>query len=92
MEDEMLVLTRQEGEKIIITVPGFDPIEVTYLRINGNNKRQARIGVTAPKSVTIHREEIQQRVESEKNGKIMSKPSRKQGRNNNLTDTAIIGF
>lgn len=44
----MLILTRRPGETVNI---GED-IQVTVLRIDGNH---VRIGVTAPKSVPVHR-------------------------------------
>lgn len=47
----MLVLSRQRDEKIRI---GHD-IEVAIVDIRGD---KVRIGVTAPKSVTVHRQEI----------------------------------
>ena len=57
----MLILTRRVGETIIVG----DDIVVTVLSIKGN---QVRIGITAPKDVTVHREEIYQRIQQEKNG------------------------
>jgi carbon storage regulator len=55
----MLVLTRNVGQKIMI---GTDAeVEVQVLACNGN---QVRIGVTAPKEVPVHREEIHKRIEA----------------------------
>jgi len=53
----MLILTRRIGETICIG----DDIEVTVLGINRN---QVRIGVTAPRSVDVHRQEIYERIRS----------------------------
>ncbi len=58
----MLVLTRRIGESLIIG----DEVTITVLGVTGN---QIRIGVDAPKSVSVHREEIYQRIQNEKQGK-----------------------
>jgi carbon storage regulator len=58
----MLILTRKLREKILID----DNIEVAVLAIRGN---QVRIGVNAPKDITVHREEIWQRIQQEKKEK-----------------------
>jgi carbon storage regulator len=55
----MLILTRRVGETLMIG----DNISVTVLGVKGN---QVRIGVNAPKDVSIHREEIYRRILDEK--------------------------
>ena len=51
----MLVLTRRVGETLNIG----DDIEV---RVLGVQRGQIRIGVAAPKSVSVHREEVYKRI------------------------------
>jgi len=55
----MLILTRRIGETLNIG----DDIQVTVLGVKGN---QVRLGVNAPKTVPVHREEIYQRIKKEK--------------------------
>ncbi len=55
---DMLILTRRVGESLVIG----DEVNVTVLGIKGN---QVRIGVNAPKNVSVHREEIYQRIQQE---------------------------
>jgi carbon storage regulator len=57
----MLILTRRVGEALIIG----DDVSVTVLGVKGN---QVRVGVDAPKDVSVHREEIYQRIQNEKEG------------------------
>ena len=56
----MLILTRRVGETLMVG----DEVTVTVLGVKGN---QVRIGVNAPKDVAVHREEIYQRIQQEKN-------------------------
>lgn len=54
----MLILTRRVGETLMIG----DDVTVTVLGVKGN---QVRIGVNAPKDVSVHREEIYERIKKE---------------------------
>lgn len=55
----MLILTRRVGESIMIG----DDIKVTVL---DSRSGQTRIGVDAPKSIPVHREEIYDRIQADK--------------------------
>ncbi|WP_371229507.1 carbon storage regulator CsrA [Pseudomonas sp. QE6] len=53
----MLILTRSVGKTIRIG----DEIEIVILRVNGN---QVRVGVSAPSHITVHRDEVYQRIQA----------------------------
>lgn len=59
----MLILTRRIDETLCIG----DDIQVTILKIKGN---QVSIGIQAPKSVAVHREEIYERIKKENGGHV----------------------
>jgi len=55
----MLVLTRRVNETLIVG----DDVMVTVLSVSGN---QVRIGINAPRHVSVHREEIYEKIKHEK--------------------------
>jgi len=57
----MLVITRREGETLMI---GND-VTLTVLGVKGT---QVRVGIKAPKSIPVHREEVFERIQREKGG------------------------
>ena len=56
----MLVLSRQKDESIMIG----DEVEITIVDVRGD---KVRIGVTAPRSVSVHRKEVYDAIQKEKN-------------------------
>jgi carbon storage regulator len=54
----MLILTRRVGETVMIG----DEVTVVVLGVKGN---QVRMGITAPRTVAVHREEIFERIKRE---------------------------
>lgn len=55
----MLILTRRVGETLMVG----DDVSITVLGVKGN---QVRIGVNAPREIAVHREEIYNRIQKEK--------------------------
>jgi carbon storage regulator len=64
----MLILTRRVGESVVIG----DDVSVTILGVKGN---QVRIGVTAPMDVSVHRQEIYERIKKEQSGEPVPESS-----------------
>ena len=68
----MLALTRKKGESIIIG----DDVEIVVLGMTGE---QVRLGIIAPKSVTIHRKEIYEQIRSENQEAMQSSKDKLKG-------------
>ena len=66
----MLILTRKLGESIIID----DNVQISVIEINKNN---IKIGVNAPKELTIYREEVFLKIKEE---------------NSQSSSSGIVGF
>lgn len=54
----MLALTRKKGESIMIG----DNVELVVLGIQGE---QVKLGIIAPKSISVHRKEIYEQIQNE---------------------------
>lgn len=67
----MLVLTRKTSESIVI---GNDVV-VTVLEVRGD---QVRIGIDAPRSIQVHREEIYRQVAAENEAAVRSQLGQRQ--------------
>ena len=55
----MLIITRRVGEVIRLN----DNITIEPLEVNGN---QVRMGIDAPRNISVHREEIYDRIQAER--------------------------
>lgn len=62
----MLILTRRVGEAVVIG----DDVTITVLAVRGS---QVRIGVSAPKELTVHREEIYERIQREQPSSVSTR-------------------
>ena len=58
----MLVLSRQKDESIIIG----DDVEITIVDVRGD---KVRLGITAPKHISVHRREVYDAIQREKKEK-----------------------
>jgi len=71
----MLILTRRISESVIIG----DEVKITVLGVKGS---QVRLGIDAPKTVSVHREEIYDKIQQEKgNGDDHGNGSEAEGNN-----------
>ncbi len=61
----MLVLSRQKDESIMVG----DDVEITIVDVRGD---KVRLGITAPKSIAVHRKEVYDAIQREKQQKVKS--------------------
>ena len=66
----MLILTRKSGETIRIG----DDIAVSVVEIRGN---QVRLGISAPRHVTVHRQEVYELIQQQNIEAALAQPSDK---------------
>jgi carbon storage regulator len=64
----MLILARKQDESIVIG----DDIRIKVIRVQGN---QVHLGITAPRSVTVHRQEVYEQARSENLKAAHEKPN-----------------
>ena len=55
----MLVLSRQKDESIMVG----DDVEITIVDVRGD---KVRLGITAPKQIPVHRKEVYEAIQREK--------------------------
>jgi len=67
----MLVLSRQRDESIMIG----DDVEIIIVDVRGD---KVRLGITAPKSIAVHRREIYDAIQREKSEKKDSEQQAKE--------------
>ena len=58
----MLVLSRQKDESVIIG-DGDDKVEITIVDVRGD---KVRLGINAPRTVSVHRKEVYEAIQIEK--------------------------
>ncbi len=65
----MLVLSRQKDESIVIG----DNIEIIIVDVRGD---KVRLGITAPKEITVHRREVYDAIQREKKAEGTKEPAK----------------
>ena len=60
----MLILSRKVGEKIKIG----DDVTITLIEVH-KGVEKVRVGIDAPKSVAVHRQEVWDTIQRDKDGK-----------------------
>lgn len=64
----MLVLTRKLNESIMVG----DDVKITIVDVKGD---QVKLGITAPRQIAVHREEVYREIQKENQQAALSKPS-----------------
>jgi carbon storage regulator len=64
----MLVLTRKLNESIMVG----DDVKITIVDVKGD---QVKLGITAPRQIAVHREEVYREIQKENQNATLSKPS-----------------
>ncbi len=67
----MLVLTRKLNESIMVG----DDVKITIVDVKGD---QVKLGITAPRQVAVHREEVYREIQRENQNATLSKPNLEQ--------------
>ena len=55
----MLVLSRRPDERLVILIPGREPIWITQVDVRGD---RSRLGIEASSDVQVHREEVYEAI------------------------------
>lgn len=66
----MLVLSRQKDESIMVG----DEVEITIVDVRGD---KVRLGITAPRSISVHRKEVYEAIQREKEAEGQDTPKAK---------------
>lgn len=61
----MLVLSRKDGEGIVIGAGTPNEVRIEVVQIRGD---KVRLGIVAPSNVTVNRDEVQAAIDREKKG------------------------
>lgn len=59
----MLVLSRKKDETIVLKTPNNEDIKITVVKID--NKNKVRLGIDAPREITVIRSELESRSQAE---------------------------
>ena len=76
----MLVLSRQKEQSIMIG----DDVEITIIDVRGD---KVRLGIAAPKGITVHRKEVWEAIQKEKE----IKKAEEEGREVEQKDNSLFG-